>query len=485
MDRHILSKISSEGNNENTILEPTVLLDISAKIPCKIGSLDEMASSLRDAIMPILAERLGKFMIEMDALIKKSPERKNEGYLVKESNISRTYTTVVGEVSFTRTHYRDKDGEYVFLLDKVMEIASRERIAKGVAAEAVNNAIEMSYQKAAAMVGVNISRQTVKNRTHSVNDVVADVPLTRLPVKELHFFIDEDHVKIHADNGKKSVMVPLIAMTEGIDKSNPKRHKTKNPLFIGVYKQKPEVLFDQLYAIADRKYDLSKAHIFIHSDGGQWIQAYKNVFPNATFVMDEFHITKRFKEISPFFRLETISSLYDCINNNDRDEFYNRFTLSPITQKINKKQAKMLKEQLYFFMNQWTGIVNRKVLNVCGSCTEPLVSHVLAERLSRTPCAWSERGLDVMTMLRAYRANGCKVTRKDINTGIADREQEQKDLKLRKEKGYEKYGKYFEEAEKEMEKWFREKYCKNVSNNIIDVSGGVQQFIKRISSQRL
>ncbi|MBP5312119.1 MAG: hypothetical protein J6112_04725, partial [Clostridia bacterium] len=99
MDRHILSEISSEGNNENTILEPTVLLDISAKIPCKIGSLDEMASSLRDAIMPILAERLGKFMIEMDALIKKSPERKNEGYLVKESNISRTYTTVVGEVS--------------------------------------------------------------------------------------------------------------------------------------------------------------------------------------------------------------------------------------------------------------------------------------------------------------------------------------------------------------------------------------------------
>ncbi len=167
MDRHILSKISSEENNENTSSEPTVLLDISAKIPCKIGSLDEMASSLRDAIMPILAERLGKFMIEMDALIKKSPERKNEGYLVKESGISRTYVTVVGDVNFTRTHYRDKAGEYVFLLDRVMEIASRERIAKGVAAEAVNNAIEMSYQKAAARVGVNISGQTVKNRTHS------------------------------------------------------------------------------------------------------------------------------------------------------------------------------------------------------------------------------------------------------------------------------------------------------------------------------
>ena len=30
---------------------------------------------------------------------------------------------------------------------------------------------------------------------------------------------------------------------------------------------------------------------------------------------------------------------------------------------------------------------------ICGSCTESLVSHVLSERLSRMPLAWSERGL--------------------------------------------------------------------------------------------
>lgn len=485
MDRHILSQISSEENNKKTDFESTVYFDISVRVPCKIGSLDEMASNLRDAVMPVLAEQLGRFMIEADKLIKYSPERKQDGYRIKESDIPRTYTTAVGDISFTRTHYRDKDGEYVFLLDKVMEIDPRERVSKGVAAEAVNYASEMSYQKAVDRVGVNMSRQTVKNRTHSLKEVAVDVPLTRSPVNELHFFMDEDHANVHGDKGKKNVMVPMIAMTEGIDKSNPKRHRVKNPLYIAAYKQKTTVTFDQLYAVANRKYDLSEAKIYVHADGGRWIREYKNVFPDAIFVMDEFHITKRFKELSSFFGPATISTLYDCINSNDKDGFYKTFTKASLTQTINRKQACKLNEQLVFFMEQWTGIVNRKLLNVCGSCTEPMVSHVLSERLSRTPCAWSERGLDVMAMIRAYRANGCKITRKDINTGIADKDREQNELKKRREKGYEKYDKYFAEAEEELERWFRDKYCKNAPNNIIDVSGGVQQFIKRISSQRL
>lgn len=485
MDRHILSHISSEENNKKTDLDSTVYFDISVRIPCKIGSLDEMAANLRDTVMPVLAEQLGRFMVETDARIKNSPERKRDGYRVKETGVPRTYTTVVGDISFTRTHYRDRDGDYVFLLDKVMEIAPRERVSKGVAAEAVNYATEMSYQKAIDRVGVNMSRQTVKNRTHSLKEMVVDVPLTRSQVDELHFFMDEDHAKVHGDKGKKNVMVPIIAMTEGIDKSNPKRHKVKNPLYIAAYKQKTEVTFDQLFAVADRKYDLSNAKIYVHADGGKWIREYKRVFPDATFVMDEFHITKRFKELSSFFGPATISALHDCINNNDRGGFYETFSKAPLIQPFNRKQAEKLNDQLVFFMKQWTGIVNRKVLDVCGSCTEPMVSHVLSERLSRTPCAWSERGLDVMAMLRSYRANGCKVTRKDINTGIADKDQEQNELKKRRERGYEKYNKYFAEAGEELERWFKEKYCKNLPNNIIDVSGGVQQFIKRISSQRL
>lgn len=74
----------------------------------------------------------------------------------------------------------------------------------------MNYATEMSYQKAIDRVGVNMSRQTVKNRTHSLKEMVVDVPLTRSQVDELHFFMDEDHAKVHGDKGKKNVMVALF-----------------------------------------------------------------------------------------------------------------------------------------------------------------------------------------------------------------------------------------------------------------------------------
>lgn len=73
--------------------------------------------------------------------------------------------------------------------------------------------------------------------------------------------------------------------------------------------------------------------------------------------------------------------------------------------------------------------------------------HILSERLSRTPCAWLERGLNVIAMLCAYRANGFKVTREYINTSIASKKQELNEIKLRKEIGYKKYEKHFTEAE--------------------------------------
>ena len=78
--------------------------------------------------------------------------------------------------------------------------------------------------------------------------------------------------------------------------------------------------------------------------------------------------------------------------------------------------------------------------NICGSCTESLVSHVLSERLSRTPLAWSERGLKKMTMLVVYCKNGQKVTVKDIRVSITADEQEQEDLSLRN--GWNKYNNY-------------------------------------------
>ena len=80
--------------------------------------------------------------------------------------------------------------------------------------------------------------------------------------------------------------------------------------------------------------------------------------------------------------------------------------------------------------------------SICGSCTESIVSHVLSERLSRSPLSWSEPGLTKMTMLRVYTGNGGQIVANDVRVSISkeDAKQEQNDFKH----GWKKYKNYME-----------------------------------------
>ena len=79
---------------------------------------------------------------------------------------------------------------------------------------------------------------------------------------------------------------------------------------------------------------------------------------------------------------------------------------------------------------------------ICGSCTESLVSHVLSERLSRTPLAWSERGLAQMTMLVVYNKNGQAVSVSDIRVSL-NRDEQGREASLRRN-GWDKYNNYMD-----------------------------------------
>ncbi|MBO7398764.1 MAG: hypothetical protein J6V10_06695, partial [Clostridia bacterium] len=102
MDNRILSQNNTTRKDQNEALTPLVDFDISLTVSCPLGSLDDMATCLRDAVMPAIAGRLAEFAEATDRRLKNAPEIKADGYRVKESNVPRTYTTAVGEVSFSR-----------------------------------------------------------------------------------------------------------------------------------------------------------------------------------------------------------------------------------------------------------------------------------------------------------------------------------------------------------------------------------------------
>jgi hypothetical protein len=101
---------------------------------------------------------------------------------------------------------------------------------------------------------------------------------------------------------------------------------------------------------------------------------------------------------------------------------------------------KVLTDNRKFICNHWDAIVLRLSGSVCGSCTEPLVSHILSGRLSRNPLAWSEHGVRQMAMLRVYVKNGGVVKAGDIRVsrGRDDMKNDRSSLRH----GYAKYRAY-------------------------------------------
>ena len=110
-----------------------------------------------------------------------------------------------------------------------------------------------------------------------------------------------------------------------------------------------------------------------------------------------------------------------------------------------EKGQEKVRDFVEYCANHWNAIVNRMKKETCGSCTEPQVSHVLSDRLSRNPIAWSKDGLNRMTMLVVYAKNGGIVCAEDVRIRV--NEQLKADFR---EDGYARYCDYAKKQSDEL-----------------------------------
>ena len=403
---------------------------------CHIG---DMAEALFQTLKEGTCELLQVILEATDAEIAKAVrERKKDGLRVKERNVVRRLTTSLGEIEYRRTYYDwTTEGEYVYLLDHLIGVEPYERVSKALCAKLVNLSAEMSYGKSVRHGGAQVSRQTVSNKVNSLREVVQDVTREEHTPEVLHLFADEDHVSMK--NGRNAI-VPLVTISEGIDTSNPKRHSLVHPLHIAGYGLEAEAFNDQVEACVNERYDINAVkRVYIHGDGASRIVKLGESFPNASHVLDGFHLEKYLKKLGHY---EGASQRIGAIRNALKDGEWKRYKklLEDICARQTGKDRKRCEEVVRYLWNNREAARLRYDPDICGSCTESLVSHVLSERLSRTPLAWSERGLKKMTMLVVYRKNGQSVTASDIRVSMTADEQEQEDLSLRG--GWIKYNDY-------------------------------------------
>lgn len=376
-----------------------------------IISIGQTSQQLLNIAKLSVLEILSAAIQQMDlALVEANKERKVDGLSIKERNVPRTLLTDLGELKYERTYFETKTGQRYYLADHLIGVEAYERLSKELCATLVQNAADKSMEKAAKDVGAAVSRQTVNNKVLALKEVAVEAVRSKQTPKELHLFADEDHV--HMRSGR-SAIVPLLTVTEGIDASN-KRHKTINAVHFEGYGINNQSFFENVSSFVCEKYDMSQVeHVYAHADGGSWIQAAKDWFPNVTFVIDGFHLGKRLRKIA---RLNGAAPYMGALRKAIKGNSFERFVeYCALIDKVQDEAGhKILSDNLNFIQNNWDAVVLRMKDDICGSCTEPLVSHVLSTRLSRNPLAWSDHGIRQMAMVRVYVKNGGVVSAKDI-----------------------------------------------------------------------
>ena len=415
----------------------------------KATGLSDIGKTIK-ALTPVVSRTvlsiLTAFLEEMDEtlVIGAKALRKEDGITVKERGISRTRLTELGELTYKRTYFKLRDDSFVYLLDHVIGVESYERISKELVADILQAATVKSYQQAIDTTKQEITRQTVHNRLVALDDLAMPVERVEETPETLDIFADEDHVHL---TPKGKAIVPLVTITEGIDTSNPKRHKTVHPIHLAAFGTTTDAFKENVLAVLTERYDLDRIkQINIHADCGSWIRGLQELIPHSRFVLDGYHLEK---ELRSFLRLEGAGcyskAIRDSMRKKDGYEAFEQYCEKIYRKQTTEKGQEKVRKFVEYCANHWDAIVVRMRKETCGSCTEPQVSHVLSDRLSRNPIAWSKDGLNRMTMLLVYTKNGGRVCAKDVRIRV-----DQQAKAGFHEDGYARYSDYAKKQSDEM-----------------------------------
>ena len=444
-----------------------------------ICDIDLLSSSILEDCKSAARDILEEIVSDLNIKIREDkPSRKARGLILKEKNRERSLFTEIGRLNLPRDYYYDKKEEkYEYLLDKVIGLQGYERISAGVRAKLVSMATEVSYAKSAETVtGGQLSRQCVRECILKLG-AIEKRPQPYEPkrkVKELHLFADEDHVHMQREGrakGKKSRMVPLVTVTEGVEEESKGRNRTINAMHFVDENFDTKALWKSVEGYIGASYDIESIEkIYIHADGGKWIASGLASFSNVTRVMDGFHLEKRLKEVSRKFPGSNLRQrIKAAIERGDRKKL-DMLMQEMYARSQDKKQIEFTTKLGGYLTENFEEIRNRLKSDTVGSCTEGQVSHILSTRFSRNPMGWSEEGLGKLSKQRVYIKNKGKI--------------EASDFKKKEKSGGDSYREYADRIIEEACRGAKDFSIFEKQGPIFDGASGTQMAIRHMGMNR-
>ena len=295
-------------------------------------------------------------------------------------------------------------------------------------ASLLQETVESTYRKGgeAASISDSVSKQTVKNKIHTLKFMPEETNPKKKSVEYLYIDADEDHVALQFEEkkgdlqrreGKKNntVLSKLVYVYEGVEDEHPSggRKVLVNPrYFSGIYEGEKgnQALWTEVWAYIQANYDVEKIQrIFITGDGAGWIKSGVKVIEKSRFIADRFHTSKYINQICTSVgeaEKDLKALLYRGINGRRWDLV--EAAIDTAEAEISGDVPKTFYDAKAFLMNNkryiLDGVRYREKLHGCSA--ESHVSHILSSRMSSRPLGWSRTGVDQMSKLRAFRANG-------------------------------------------------------------------------------
>jgi uncharacterized protein (DUF2147 family) len=303
-----------------------------------------------------------------------------------------------------------KTGEYSYLSDEAVGISAHDKLDASLKTRLIEEAIFMSYSRSGetAAEAVTLTSQTVMNSIRelgSVDNNRVEIKQEKKIVKTLYIEADEDHVALQ-DGGH--IEAKLVYVHEGRKKIGKDRWELINArYFSGVYNN-TEKLWLEVADYIDEAYDEDTLEkIYLSGDGAPWIKNGLGWIKGSIYVLDRYHLSKYVTQATAHMGYTT-PIMWDYINKGDKKNTIELFK-AIISSTETETKKKSVQEARRYILGNWQGIRNQYHVDYAGCSAEGHVSHILSSRLSSRPLGWCKTGVDQMSRLRVFVANGGKI----------------------------------------------------------------------------
>lgn len=399
------------------------------KVSCTVNvSIESFSVNSIEQVAMEGAKEAGKkilvaFLEKIDKILSKGRNCTCGGRLESRGRVDRELMTTVGDILFNRQRLRCLScGKERYPLDEVLEIWGRRLVTEGLREKTLWLATEMAYDRASLgiqkLCSISISDETIKNLVaEEGSEVIKQKEEERKKIWER----GED---IPSGDSRKRVFVQVDGT--GInDRATKGWFEAKVGIIFSetkkVSKDRVEILDKRTYATVEdisifrenfvieaHKYGVfqSKEVIFV-SDGASWCRQLKeDHFPDATYVLDFWHLAKNIKVCLGAERKELMGELLNLAAKGDVGELLRRLRELRLYSRDPTLKAKLL-DLVKYVSNNKEGIQNASRIDFYGSGPiEKAIDVTICRRFKKRGMSWYVHRANPLLALKLLKLNG-------------------------------------------------------------------------------